>query len=161
MCPPTLCWHRGHPSDQRGLLLSLQLDLGNVEIAAPTVVGTRSSAAVRPSPYMASTAQTMPVCPSTGQCSPDDTPDISPAPGMFPRDPLAQGPWSFPSLFPQQPCMAQNAAPAPAVPLGQDPRACGQERSSSCAPLFLQAPSPRSPCFPLSSQPSPVPPVCL
>ena len=162
MAPPIPCWLRGHPSDQRGLLLSLQVDVDNVDILKTALVGTRSSAGVRPSPCMATTPQAIPCCPSTAQCSPADTPVTSPALQILPREPLAKGPCCIPILGPQHPLQGPGRSPFPSCASWPGPHCLGAGAQQLLHPIAARRPLPQGPlCFPLSSQCSPVPPVCL
>ncbi|XP_037981907.1 vegetative cell wall protein gp1-like [Motacilla alba alba] len=145
------------PAQAKALLEGTQddlreLDLDNVAVLETPLVGTTSSAGVRPSPCLATPAQAIPVGPSTAQCSPADSPDNALPQGCYPGKPLPRAPAAFPSLSPQEPLDEPGHSPCPSCASWPGALCFWAGAQQLLHPIAPAAPSPRPPLLSPASQ---------
>ncbi|XP_059716882.1 uncharacterized protein LOC132334783 isoform X1 [Haemorhous mexicanus] len=150
---PSLC------SPFQALLEGTQDDLRELDL--DNVVVLETPAGVRPSPFMATTAQAIPVCPSTAQCTPPDSPDNAFPQGSSPGKPFPRAPAAFPSRSPQEPLDEPGCSPCPSCASWPGAQCFWAGAQQSCTPLLPQSLPLAPPLLCPASQSSPVPPVCL
>ncbi|XP_059716885.1 uncharacterized protein LOC132334783 isoform X4 [Haemorhous mexicanus] len=143
----------------QALLEGTQDDLRELDL--DNVVVLETPAGVRPSPFMATTAQAIPVCPSTAQCTPPDSPDNAFPQGSSPGKPFPRAPAAFPSRSPQEPLDEPGCSPCPSCASWPGAQCFWAGAQQSCTPLLPQSLPLAPPLLCPASQSSPVPPVCL
>ncbi|XP_059716951.1 uncharacterized protein LOC132334803 isoform X3 [Haemorhous mexicanus] len=120
----------------KALLEGTQDDLRELDLDNVAVLET--PAGVRPSPFMATTAQAIPVCPSTGQCTPPDSPDNAFPQGSSPGKPFPRAPAAIPSRSPQDPLDEPGCSPCPSCASWPGAQCFWAGAQQSCTPLLPQ-----------------------